>query len=99
MTLMIIIQIFVILCWLLMLKLLTDYHIYYRKSIFIDISFAFFTTAALGNVILDRLFLGYIRDYFITPIAICNLADISFEISLIFFVIELIRYPDARNIF
>ena len=95
---MFIIQIFVILLVLLMFLLLRYYQTYYRKSFLIDLSFAFFVTAAIGNVILDRFFFGYIRDYFINPIAISNLADISSEIALFLFIIEFVRYPKARSL-
>lgn len=91
-----IIQIGVILLGIFVFLLLRYYQAYYRKSFLIDLSFAFFVNAAFGNVILDRLFFGYIRDYFINPIAISNLADISSEIALVLLFIELVSYPKAR---
>lgn len=83
--------------WVLAYYLVKFYHKHYGKSLLIDLSFGFFTAGALGNVI-DKLFLGYIRDYFINPIATSNLADISIYIALIFYFLEISIYPKSRQL-
>lgn len=91
----IILQIIIVILWVFFYYLIKYYHAFYRKSVIIDLSFGFFTTAAFGNLI-DRFLFGYARDYFINPIAISNFADICGEIALIFFFIEIILYPKSR---
>lgn len=92
------VQIFAILLAIFAYFLLKYYHTFYRKSLLVDLAFAFFITATIGNVIVDRLVFGYVRDYFINPIATSNLADIGSEIALILVIIELVKYPKARSL-
>ena len=89
------IQVLAILVWIFVLYLMKYYQAYYRKSIYIDISFGLFTTAVFGNF-LDRLLYGFARDFLINPIAISNFADIAGYLALVFFALELIVYPKAR---
>jgi len=62
-----------------------------------DIAFAFFLAGAVGNLV-DRIFLGYVRDFLrldFVDFAIFNLADVFINIGVVllvvFFVIEFIR--------
>lgn len=83
--------------WIVMFRYLKEYYIKYRRSILIDLSFAFFTTGILGNT-LDHLMFGYVRDFFINPIAISNFADICGLAAIIFLVVELLHYArSSRN--
>lgn len=59
-------------------------------SIRIDIAYALFIASILGNIYLDRIVFGYVRDYIRTPIAIANLADIAIFISIGLLVLEII---------
>jgi len=92
------VQVIVILLAIFAYFLLKYYQIFYRKSLLVDLAFAFFITAAIGNVIIDRLIFGYVRDYFINPIATSNLADICPEITLFLVIFELVTYPKARSL-
>ena len=92
------IQVVAFFVWILIFYLLKYYKAYYRKSIYVDISFGFFTTAVFGNVYLDRILYGFIRDFLINPIAVSNFADIAGSLAFVFFAIELIVYPRARQL-
>ncbi|MGE5496458.1 MAG: signal peptidase II, partial [Syntrophothermus sp.] len=74
------------------------YHKNFRKSLMIDLAFGFFTAAIFGNVIVDRLIFGYVRDFFINPIAVSNLADFSGEIALGLVVAEIVSYSRSRSL-
>ena len=75
---------------------------YYQKilgsSILIDLSFAFLTTGLLGNLLIDRMIFGYIRDYLVIPLGVANLADFCGQIALILLSIQIFRSPDFRNL-
>lgn len=71
---------------------------YYRSSRLADWAFAGFTLAVFGNVFVDRLVFGFIRDFWITPVAICNLADIGLEIGACFGVLELVLFAPSRRL-
>jgi hypothetical protein len=92
------IQITVVVVWIFIILCLSYYHRNYRRSLYVDLSFASFSMAIFGNVIVDRLLLGYVRDYFINPIAIANLADIGVEMALVLMAVEMISFPKAREI-
>lgn len=59
-------------------------------SIRIDISYALFIAAILGNIYIDRIVFGYVRDYIRTPIAIANLADIIIYVAIGLLLLEII---------
>lgn len=92
-----VIQILAVIFWVIVYFLVKYYHKYYRESLLIDLSFCFYSTATFGNII-DMLFLGYIRDYFINPIAISNLADISIIFTVLFFIMEMLLFKKSRQI-
>jgi lipoprotein signal peptidase len=96
-SLMLAIQIYALLVWVYVIFMLRYYNINYRRSVYTDLAFGFFTAAIFGNVIVDRLIFGYVRDFFINPIAVSNLADVSGEIALILVVIELLAYTKSRS--
>lgn len=75
------------------------YKVIYKNSIWMDVSFGFCANALLSNVIIDRLLFGYIRDYFINPIAISNLADFSIQIALLLIVVEVAINKNTRDLF
>jgi len=81
--------------WCLVIYLISQYHKKLRKSFIVDFAFAFYTVGILGNMI-DKIIFGYIRDFFITPIAICNLADICGFIGIYIFCLEFVFYPKSR---
>ncbi len=88
---------FAFLVWCFTIYLLRIYQIKYRKSIVVDFAFAFYTVGIIGNMI-DKLIFGYIRDFFVTPYVICNLADLSGFIGLFIFIIEFLIYPKSRDL-
>lgn len=94
-----IIQILILITVFIIFFLTRYYEFYYRKSIWIDLTFSFYVTSCFGNVIIDRMVFGYIRDYLITPIAISNLADFSWVFGLVCLLVEVILYPKSREIF
>lgn len=94
---MLILQIVSIVLWAIIVYYLKLYHEKYRQSIYIDLAFAWFTVGIFGNT-LDRIIFGYIRDYFINPIAISNLADLSVIFLLVFLGIELFKFPKSRDL-
>lgn len=61
----------------------------FNSGILLDISFGFFATGLLGNLVMDRFLIGGIRDYFVTPIGIANFADIGSLIGLLLLITEL----------
>ncbi|WP_033164058.1 signal peptidase II [Clostridium sp. KNHs205] len=69
-----------------------------RRSTLIDIAYASLIASILGNVYIDRIIFGYVRDYIITPIAIANLADILIEISIFLLILEMIINKEARKL-
>lgn len=94
----VVMQVIAMAIWIFMFFLLKYYHVFYRKSWLMDLSFGFFSTAIYGNVFLDHLLFGYVRDYFINPIAISNFADISGTMALIMFIVEIAHFPKARSL-
>jgi len=92
-----IIQILAAIIWAIVYFLVKNYHKYYRKSMLIDLSFCFYSAATFGNII-DMKLLGYIRDYFINPIAISNLADVSIIFAVLFFILEMLTFKRSRKI-
>ncbi len=56
----------------------------------LELAFAFFATALTGNVLLDRVFFGGIRDYFLTPAGVANFADACGFIGLILLSTDLL---------
>jgi lipoprotein signal peptidase len=84
--------------WLLLLYSIKYYYSVLGKSLLIDLSFAFLTTGLLGNLIIDRMMFGYIRDYLILPMGIANIADFCGLISVILFSIEIIISTELRTI-
>lgn len=84
--------------WIIIMNYTNNYFKLYRKSIQIQLAFAFYTTSTFGNII-DIFVFNYIRDYLINPIAISNFADICVWLALICFIYELIVFPESRNIF
>ena len=84
------VQVVAFFVWILIFYLMKYYQSYYRKSMYIDISFGLFTTAVFGNIYLDRILYGFIRDFLINPIAISNFADIAGSLAFVFFAIELL---------
>ncbi|MGE5682569.1 MAG: signal peptidase II [Bacillota bacterium] len=95
---MLIVQIYALSVWIYVLFMLRYYHQNYRKSIYVDLAFGFFTAAIYGNVIVDRLIFGYVRDFFINPIAVSNLADICGEVALVLVVVEFITQSKSRSV-
>lgn len=85
------------LIWCLVIYLLKIYHKKFRKSLIVDLAFAFYTVGILGNMI-DKIIFGYIRDFILTPIAICNLADMCGFIGLLIFLFEFVFYPKSRKL-
>lgn len=69
-----------------------------RISMLIDIAYASFIASILGNVYIDRILFGYVRDYIITPIAIANIADILIEIAIFLLIIEIIINKELREL-
>lgn len=90
-------QLFVLSVWILLLYSIKYYENILGKSLLIDLSFAFLTTGLLGNLIIDRMMFGYIRDYFVIPLGIANLADFCGQIALILISIQIYRSADFRN--
>ena len=90
-------QLFVLFVWVLLLFSIKYYQNILGKSLLIDLSFAFLTTGLLGNLIIDRMMFGYIRDYFVIPFGIANLADFCGQIALILLSIQIYRSADFRN--
>lgn len=78
---------------------LKSYKRCYRDSVFMDLSFSLYVSCIVGNIFIDRLLFGYIRDYLVTPFGIANFADICIDLSIIFFIMELILFPQARRMF
>lgn len=69
-----------------------------RKSLLIDLAYASFIAALMGNIYIDQILLGYIRDYFINPIAISNLADILIWFAIILMILEALIFKESRII-
>lgn len=90
------IQIYVMIVLVLLALVLKYYHKNYRKSIFVDLSFALFSAALLGNIIIDRMLFGGIRDYFITPIGVANLADYCGLAAFLLVTLELTLNPKFK---
>lgn len=76
---------------------------YYNKkignSIYVDLAFAFFSTALLGNIIIDRILFGGIRDYFITPIGVANFADYCGLLAFLLVFLEFVFNQKLKTIF
>ncbi|QVK18591.1 signal peptidase II [Mycoplasmatota bacterium] len=89
--------VYAVIIWCLVISLLKRYQKRYRKSIIVDLAFAFYTVGILGNMI-DKIIFGYIRDFILTPVAICNLADICGFIGLFTFLLEFLFYPKSREL-
>ena len=91
-------QLFVVSIWIVVFYSLKQFQPILRKRNFlIDLSFAFLTTGLVGNLLLDRIMFGYIRDYLILPMGIANLADFCGLISLFLFSFELYRSKEFRD--
>lgn len=74
------------------------YTTYIRKGKLVDIIFALLLTGVTSNIFIDQMFLGYIRDYIINPIAISNLADVFINLSVILIIIEsIVLYKGERG--
>lgn len=69
----------------------------FDSGLLLDISFALLVTGITGNLIIDRMLVGGIRDYLITPYGIANLADICGLAGAVFFIPELIRIKVRNN--
>ena len=93
-----ILQIFVIAVWILVMISIKYYQKILGSSILIDLSFAFLTTGLLGNLLIDRMIFGYIRDYLVIPLGVANLADFCGQIALVLLSIQIFRSPDFRNL-
>ena len=93
-----ILQIFVVSVWILLLYSIKYYQKILGRSILIDLSFAFITTGLLGNLLIDRLLLGYIRDYLVLPFGVANLADFCGQIAILLLSIHIFRSPQFRNL-
>ena len=93
----IILQIFVISVWVILFYAIKYYQKLFGKSILIDLSFAFLTTGLFGNLIIDRLLFGHIRDYFILPMGVANLADFCGLIALVILSIQIYRSAEFRS--
>ena len=91
-------QLFVLSVWILLLYSIKFYQNILGKSLLIDLSFAFLTTGLLGNLIIDRMVFGHIRDYLILPMGIANIADFCGLIAIILFSIEIILSTELRTI-
>ncbi|HWI65134.1 MAG TPA: signal peptidase II [Symbiobacteriaceae bacterium] len=74
------------------------YRRYYRRSIWVDLSYAALLAGLLGNLVLDRLLAGGARDFLITPIAVCNFSDIYGSVCVWAAVVELVQFPRARRL-
>lgn len=94
----VLLQIFVLAVWIGVIYSVINYNRILGKSLIIDLSFAFLTTGFLGNLILDRLFLGVVRDYFIIPLGVANLADFCGMIALMLISIQIYRSPEFRDL-
>lgn len=71
----------------------------FRISIWVDLSLAFFISGILGNIYIDKLLFGYIRDYFINPIAVSNIADLCIPISILLIIAETVFYKKSRILY
>ncbi len=91
-------QIFVLAVWLGVIYSIKNYNRILGNNLIIDLSFAFLTTGLLGNLILDRLLLGVVRDYFIIPLGVANLADFCGMIALMLLSIQIYRSSEFRNL-
>lgn len=67
-----------------------------RKSLLIDLAYSFFIAAIMGNMFIDQMLLGYVRDYFINPIAVSNLADLLIPLAIILILLEAILFKESR---
>lgn len=94
----IILQIFVFAVWILLLLSIKYYQKFLGRSLLIDLSFAFLTTGLFGNLFIDRMMFGYIRDYFVIPFGVANLADFCGQIALILLAIQIYRSSEFRNL-
>ena len=94
----VILQIFVVSVWILLFYSIKYYQKILGRSILIDLSFAFITTGLLGNLLIDRLLLGYIRDYLVLPFGVANLADFCGQIAILLLSIQIFRSPQFRNL-
>lgn len=92
-----ILQIFVFSVWILLLKSVKYYQNIFDRSLLIDFSFAFLTTGLFGNLLLDKIMFGYIRDYLVIPFGVANLADFCGLIALTLLSIQIYRSSDFRN--
>lgn len=93
-----------------LIGLITAFYVRYkRKTRFLNISFAFFFAGAVGNL-LDRVFLGYVRDFIRFDVIdwfvglfspgyqfpICNMADVFLNVSVVLLAIYFIfLYKDG----
>jgi len=50
----------------------------------------------MGNMFIDQMLLGYVRDYFINPIAVSNLADLLIPLAIILILLEAILFKESR---
>lgn len=87
----------VLVVWLGVLAAGLWYRRWYRVSLAVDLSVAFFTVAAWGNL-LDRLLVGGARDWLVTPVAVANLADVAVWPALALLTVEVWRFPPARGL-
>lgn len=98
--------IWLILATALLIGLITAFYVLHKnKTRFFNISFAFFFAGALGNLI-DRIFLGYVRDFIKFDIInwfvglfspgyqfpICNFADVFLNASVVMLAIFFIFF-------
>jgi lipoprotein signal peptidase len=70
---------------------------WYRDSVAVDLALAALTVSAFGNL-LDRLLVGGARDWWVTPIAVANLADVAIWVVLAAIAWEVSRFPPAREL-
>ena len=94
----VLLQIFVLAVWLGVIYSVLNYNRILGNSLIIDLSFAFLTTGLFGNLILDRLMLGAVRDYFLIPLGVANLADFCGMIALMLISIQIYRSSEFRNL-
>ena len=93
-----ILQFFVVSVWIVLFYSIKYYQKVLGRSILIDLSFAFLTTGLLGNLLIDRMLFGYIRDYLVIPLGVANFADFCGQIALILLSIQIFRSPEFRSL-
>lgn len=63
----------------------------FDTGLLLDISFGLIATGLLGNLVIDKIFFGVIRDYFITPMGVANFADVAGILGFLILLTELFR--------